>query len=235
VTGVARSWVEYWNSDSPVYVSERHKIIHARCVASDIISLVPGPDARVLDYGCGEALEAQRVAEHCGLLMLHDAAPAVLAGLAARHAGNDRISVLDRESVAALEPGSLDLIVINSVAQYIPKPDFEALLASLAPKLKAGGRLITGDILPEGLSPLTDAGALLNFGFQGGFFLPAVVGLFRTFFSEYRKIRGALGLTQYQEAEMLALIERAGLQAARLPRNLGHNQARMTFAGVKTD
>lgn len=230
---MARSWIEYWNGDSPVYVNARHKMIHARCVAGDIITLIPRPDARVLDYGCGEALEAQRVSTHCGTLLLHDAAPAVLAGLRTRHADNDRISVLDSDGVAAIEPGSLDLIVINSVAQYVPKPDFEALLASLAPKLAPGGRLITGDILPEGLSPLTDAKALLSFGFQGGFFLPAVLGLFRTFFSEYRKIRGALGLTQYQEAEMLALIEQAGLQAARLPRNLGHNQARMTFAGTK--
>lgn len=232
---MARSWIEYWNSDSPVYVNARHKMIHARCVAGDIITLIPRPDARVLDYGCGEALEAQRVSTHCGMLLLHDAAPAVLAGLRTRHADNDRISVLDSEGVAAIEPGSLDLIVINSVAQYVPKPDFEALLASLVPKLASGGRLIVGDILPMGLSPLTDAKALLSFGFQGGFFLPAVLGLFRTFFSEYRTVRASLGLEQYEEANMLDVLKRIGLRGERLSRNLGHNQARMTFAGLKTD
>ena len=57
--------------------------------------------------------------------------------------------------------------------------------------------------------------------------------LVRTALSDYRKIRSQLGLTHYEEAEMLALLEKAGFTARRLDKNLGHNQARMAFCGVK--
>lgn len=227
------SWVEYWNSDSPVYVNTRHKTLHARAVAGDIIALIETPDAKVLDYGCGEALEAQRVAAHCGTLYLHDAAPAVLAKLAARVAQDATIQTLDADAVWDIEDASLDLIVINSVAQYIAKPDFAALVARLATKLKSGGRLVLGDLLPPGLSPITDAKALLSFGFQGGFLMPAMVGLVRTYFSEYRNIRSALGLVHYAPEEAINLLSGAGLNARRLARNFGHNQVRMAFEGRK--
>ena len=76
---------------------------------------------------------------------------------------------------------------------------------------------------------------MLAFGWQGGFLLPALGGLVRTVFSDYRKIRAELGLTHYEEAEMLALLEKAGFTARRLEKNLGHNQARMAFGAVKFD
>lgn len=227
------SWIDFWNSDSPIYVNARHKALHARAVAGDIVALIEKPGTRLLDYGCGEALEARRVAAQCATLYLHDAAPAVLASLAQRVSAEQHIRTLDAEALAALEPGSLDLIVINSVAQYIPRADFSALVQQLAQKLAPCGRLVLGDILPPGLSPLTDAFALLSFGWQGGFFLPAGVGLVRTFFSDYRQVRAALGLQHYREDEALALLTAAGLEARRLPRNLGHNQARMAFEGKR--
>ncbi len=93
--------------------------------------------------------------------------------------------------------------------------------------------MILAIILPVGLSPIVDAKALLTFGWQGGFLIPALVGLIRTALSDYRKIRSELGLTHYEEAEILALLDQAGLTARRLERNLGHNQARMAFAAVK--
>jgi hypothetical protein len=58
-------------------------------------------------------------------------------------------------------------------------------------------------------------------------------GLVRTALSDYRRIRADLGLTHYTEAEMLAVIEAAGLTARRLEKNLGHNQARMAFVGAR--
>ena len=74
-------------------------------------------------------------------------------------------------------------------------------------KLKPGGRLVLGDILPPDLNPLTDAMALLRFGREGGFLMAALAGLIKTALSDYRKIRGALGLTCYHEADMMALLD----------------------------
>lgn len=228
-----KSWVEFWNSDNPIYVSDRHKMLHYRGIAQDIRDLIPDGDPVVLDFGCGEALSADLVAARCRKLLLADAAPAVREKLAQRFAGTRGIQVLSPEDVAALHEGSLDLAVIHSVAQYLGKGEFTLLVRQLADKLKPGGSLIVGDILPNGLSATTDAGALLAFGWQGGFLVPAVAGLARTALSDYRKIRGELGLTHYDEAEMLAMLDGAGLTARRLEKNLGHNQARMAFAAVK--
>jgi len=228
-----KSWIEYWNSDHPIYVNDRHLMLHYRGIAQDIADLVPGPDAQVLDFGCGEALSADLIAQKCRRLLLVDSAPTIREKLKARVEGNRAVHVLAPEEAKALAASSLDLVVIHSVAQYLTKPDFAALVADFAQKLKSGGSLIVGDILPNDLSAMTDARALLRFGFEGGFLVPAFVGLVRTALSDYRKIRAQLGLTHYDEAEMLAVLEKAGLTARRLEKNLGHNQARMAFGAVK--
>lgn len=227
------SWVEYWDGDHPIYVNARHMALHYRGLARDLAALVPDTEARVLDYGCGEAMAADLFAASCRKLMLSDAAPTVRAKLVERFAGNRKIIVASPDEVAALPPESFELIVLHSIAQYIAKPDFARLVVDLTTKLAPGGRIIAGDIVPPDLSPLTDAKALLTFGFQGGFLVSALWGLVRTALSDYRKLRQELGLTTYTQSEMLGVLEAAGLTARRLEHNPGHNQARMAFMGLK--
>jgi SAM-dependent methyltransferase len=228
-----KSWIEYWNSDHPIYVNDRHLMLHYRGIAQGIADLVPGPEAIVLDFGCGEALSAGLIAQKCRRLLLVDSASSIREKLNKRFGETRAIHVLSPDDAKALAEGSLDLVVIHSVAQYLSKDDFSVLIHDFARKLRPGGSLIVGDILPDGLSALTDARALLTFGLEGGFLFPALLGLARTALSDYRKIRSELGLTHYDEVEMLASLEKAGLTARRLEKNLGHNQARMAFGAVK--
>jgi hypothetical protein len=51
----------------------------------------------------------------------------------------------------------------------------------------------------------------------------------RTVFSGYRRLRAGLGISCYGEAEFMAKLTAAGFAAGRLPFNLEHNPARMTF------
>ncbi len=228
-----KSWIEFWNADNPIYVNARHKLLHYRLIAQGIADLVPEADAVVLDYGCGEALSAGLVAARCKKLLLADAAPSVREKLNRSFGEIRSIHVLSPDEVRALTAGSVDLVVIHSVAQYLGKTEFSTLIGELADKLKPGGSLVIGDILPNGLPAITDAMALIRFAFEGGFFFPALLGLARTALSDYRKLRGELGLTHYDEAEMLAMLDHAGLTARRLEKNIGHNQARMAFGAVK--
>jgi hypothetical protein len=55
------------------------------------------------------------------------------------------------------------------------------------------------------------------------------VGLVRTVFSDYRKLRAKAGLTFYDERSMVTKLAAAGFTAQRATRNIGHNQIRMTF------
>ena len=223
------NWRDYWNQDTPIYTSERHKLLHYRLIANDIAGLIPSPEAIVLDYGCGEALFADTIATKCARLYLSDAAPLVRERLNDRFRGNGRITVLSTDDVPHLPEASLDLIVVNSLVQYLSLDEFRVLLTLARDKLKSDGRLVLGDIIPPDISPITDAKALLSFAWQGGFLRSAVTGLARTAFSEYRKIREEIGLAQYSEEEIVDLLKDAGFEPERATRNLGHNQARMTF------
>jgi SAM-dependent methyltransferase len=224
------NWRDYWNQDTPIYVSDRHKVLHYQLIASDIAALVPSRAAHVLDHGCGEALSAGRVAAKCERLYLADAAPLVRERLARRFGANEKIEVLAPDDIERLPDGSLDLVVANSLLQYLSADELQSLLRQWRTKLKAGGRLVLADVIPPGLSPAADAKALLGFAWQGGFVARAIAGLVRTALSDYRRIRNELGLTTYAEPEMIEFLRRDGFAAERRPRNIGHNQARMTFA-----
>lgn len=228
----AAGWRGFWNGGHSIYVNARHIQAHYRQVAEDLIAVLPRPDAVVLDYGCGEALFADRVAARCAKLLLCEAAPAVRGRLRARFAGTANIEVLSDGDLAAIEGGSLDLVVVNSVVQYLTPAQFEALLGTARAKLRPGGRLVLADILPETPNAVDDASALLGFAWREGFFLGAILGLARTLFSDYRRLRRRLGLTGFSEAAMLGHLARAGFAAERRRPNFGHNQARMAFIAM---
>lgn len=226
------SWRDYWNADSPIYVSDRHKTLHYGLIARDVAALVPGPGAVVLDHGCGEALSAARVAAACRKLYLCDGAPLVRDRLSRLFAAEPKIAVLSPEDIDGLPDGSLDLVVVNSLLQYLSVEELDGLLGLWRTKLAPRGTLVLADILPPDLSPVDDVRALLGFAWQGGFLRAALAGLVRTAFSDYRKLRTELGLTHHSEAEMLDLLRSRGFTAERRP-NLGHNPRRMAFAAQK--
>ena len=228
-----QDWVSFWDSDHPIYVNARHFDVHYRAVAADIVRLLPSAEARVLDHGCGEALHADAVAAQCGGLLLCEAAPSVRARVAARFANEEKIRVIGPHEVARLPQACLDLVVANSLVQYLKRSELEALLADWRRLLKPGGRLVLADVIGPTQSAAADALALLRFAAANGFLIAAVLGLVRTVFSRYRKLRAELGLAHYTEREMLDLLRRAGFSAKRLARNFGHNQARMAFEAEK--
>ncbi len=222
-------WLAFWDKPHSIYVNARHKDVHYRLIAKEIAALVRSPAARVLDYGCGEALHADLVAAACGVLLLCDGAPSVRAGLATRFAGHGKIRVLAPDAAERLAPSALDLIVLHSVAQYLATAEFQALLATFRRLIAPGGVLLVSDIIPPQLSAAADVTALLRFAAQNSFLLAAVGGLARTLFSDYRRLRARYGLAHYGEADMLHMLAAAGFTAERAAKNLGHNQARMAF------
>lgn len=230
---MASSWLDFFNGEHALYVNERHKRLHDQLVAREVVALVPNPQAAVLDFGCGDATEAAAVAGQCGRLYLCDAAPAVLAKVAERVADRPDIVTLAPEAVEDLADDSLDLIVVNSILQYLSRDDLLRWLGVWRRKLKPGGRLVLGDVIPPGLGPVNDALALMRFGLQGGFAIAAFAGLLRTFFSEYRALRSNIGFSDYREDELMEILAAAGYAASRRHPNIGHNQSRMTFVATR--
>jgi SAM-dependent methyltransferase len=237
-------WIAFWDSEHSIYVNARHRDVHYRAIAQDIARLVRAhiasqtrvnalsagsAEAAVLDYGCGEALHAEIVAASARRLILCEAAPLVRTALARRVAGESKIEVRTPAEVATLTKGSLDVIVLHSVAQYLTPDELDALLVEFRRLLAQRGVLILGDIVPPHVAAWTDAAALLRFAAANGFLGAALIGLARTVLSNYWRLRSQLGLTRYSEAAMLEKLTRAGFSPSRAPANIGHNQARMTF------
>jgi ubiquinone/menaquinone biosynthesis C-methylase UbiE len=230
---VTRDWVSFWDTGHPIYVSARHFDLHYRTTADDIIALIPSPGARVLDHGCGEALHADKVAAHCTALLLCEAAPNVRARVAERFKHEPKIRALSPEEVDSLPASSLDLVVANSLLQYLKRDELDTILATWHRILKPGGRLVVADIIGPRQSAPKDALALLAFAAKNGFLIAALLGLARTVFSDYGRIRAQCGFAQYSEEEMLGILQHAGFRARRLARNFGHNQQRMAFEAVR--
>lgn len=222
-------WLAFWDSKHFIYVNARHKDVHYRLISSQLAALVSGPQARVLDYGAGEALHADYIAAAAGELLLCEAAPGVREKLQRRWAANRKIRVLAPHEIARLPEHSLDVVVLHSVVQYLTTTGTGALLALFHRLLKPGGLLVISDVIQPNVLAAADAIALLRFAKANGFFLAAAWGLLRTRLSDYWRLRSRLGLTRYAEAEMIAKLQAAGFSAERAPRNIGHNQARMAF------
>jgi SAM-dependent methyltransferase len=227
------SWREFWNEPHSIYVSARHRLLHYDRIAKDIAALIPSREAIVLDYGCGEAWSADLVSQKCAKLYLLDAAPNVQAKLRQRFVAESKIVILDENAFFALPDDSLDMIVCNSVLQYLRADEAARLINIWHDKLKQGGRLVLGDIIPPDLGMVEDVKALLTFAFEGGFLFAALRGLAQTFFSNYRALREEIGLTTYAEEDMLELLSAHGFAAKRAAHNIGHHQGRMTFSAAK--
>lgn len=226
-----QAWRAFWDGEHPIYAGERHRRAHDRLIARDIAALLPPGFPVVIDYGCGEAGHATVLAPLCSRLLLCDSAPSVREKLRARFEGSARVAVLAPEDCSRLDPGSVDAAVMNSVAQYIGEDEFPSVLRMIRRLLRPGGRLVVGDVVPAGSGALDDSLALLRFALEEGFLPEALSGLARTIASPYRRLRREVGLSRYDEPAMLALLREAGFDARRLPRNIGHNQRRMSFEG----
>jgi ubiquinone/menaquinone biosynthesis C-methylase UbiE len=222
-------WIDYYDSTHTIYASRLHRDLHFQIVAKDIIGYISSPDAVVLDYACGEALSAARVADACGKLYLAEPAPGVRGRLIARFAPNTKIRVRSLDDLRKMDEKSVDLAVMNSVAQYMTPGELDAAFAVVRRLLKPGGRLVLGDILRPEVGMGRDVLALLRFAATHGFLRDALIGLISTALSDYRQLRSRVGLHRYSEGEMIAKLRVAGFTASRAHLNIGHNPWRMTF------
>jgi ubiquinone/menaquinone biosynthesis C-methylase UbiE len=222
-------WIDYYDSTHTIYASKLHRDLHFESVARDIIGYIASKDAVVLDYACGEALSAAKVAEACHMLFLAEPAPGVRGRLIARFAPNTRIRVRSLEDLRKMPEKSIDLVVMNSVAQYMTPNELDTAFAVVRRLMKQTGRLVIGDILRPEVGMFTDVVALLRFAVKHGFLKDALVGLVSTALSDYRLLRSKVGLQRYSEAEITAKLAKSGFTASRAHVNIGHNPWRMTF------
>lgn len=222
-------WREFWNRANRVYVNDRHRSVHYRQVADDIVSVLPVGPCVMLDFGCGEALDAERVAARVERLYLYDSSERVRRALVDRFGDDRAIAVLDDEAYRALPVASLDRIVVNSVIQYLSEDELRRHLANWRRLLKAGGVLVLADVIPPDAGMASDVRSLLGTAWRHGFLVGAMVGLAATLVSDYRRVRGKVGLSTYDERRLIDLLGPMGYSVERRPTNFGFNPWRRTY------
>ena len=227
-------WIDYYDSKHTIYANKLHRDLHFQIIARDLIGYIASPEAVVLDYSCGEALSADKVAEACGKLILAEPAPGVRDRLIARFASNAKISIQSLEDLQNMAEQSVDLVVMNSVAQYMTKEQLDSAFALIRRLLKPSGKLVLGDILRPDVGMFRDVQALLGLAARHGFLKDALIGLISTALSDYRQLRSRIGLQHYSEAEITAKLRAAGFTAQRADANIGYNPWRMTFIACPT-
>src|SRR3979409_165202 len=162
-------WIDYYDSTHTIYASKLHRNLHFQIIARDIIGYISSPDSVVLDYACGEALSAAKVADACGKLYLAEPAPGVRGRLIARFAPNTKIRVRSLDDLRKMDEKSIDLVVMNSGAQYMTQDELDSAFAIIRRLLKPSGRLVVGDILRPEVGMGRDVLALLKFAGRNGF------------------------------------------------------------------
>jgi SAM-dependent methyltransferase len=228
------SWIDFWDRPNAIYVNQRNLDAHFECLTRDLQRFVPADGRKaVLDFGCGEALGAERLAEGCSTLYLYDAAPAVRKRLCKRLSHDRRIVILDDDGLRQLDAGTIDLILVVSVIQYMGAGELASLMRSWHRLLTPSGELIIADVIEPGTPIYLDVISQLKFAWRYGFLLPALAGIARMFFSDYRELRNKAGFAMYHADEMLGLLRSAGFDGAGLPENIGPGRHRRAYSGRK--
>jgi amino acid adenylation domain-containing protein len=145
-----------WNSSyTGNRIDEREMRDQVNATVARILALQP---KRVLEIGCGTGLLLFRVAPRCSHYLATDLSVPAL-DYVKRHVGT-RLPQVELRRAAAddfsfLEPGSFDVVVLNSVVQYFPGPAYlEAVLAGALRAVHPGGHVFVGDVRSL---PLSDA------------------------------------------------------------------------------
>jgi SAM-dependent methyltransferase len=231
-----QSWLDFWNAPNAIYVSRRHQDAHYAKVLSGIGRFMPaGGAAVVLDWGCGDALAADDLAQPCRTLLLYDRADSTRRRLLSHYADRPKIRVLDDAQLDAVPPASVDLIVVNSVVQYLDRRQFTDALCLFHRLLKSDGKLLLGDIIAPDTPLVGHVTTFLRFAWQNGFFIAAIIGLARNFVSPYRKLRRDAGYACYTDMQMLGLLDDNGFAGERLASNIAVSQLRSSYLARKSN
>jgi SAM-dependent methyltransferase len=229
------SWLSYWNAPNKIYVSERHKRVHYDLVFAGVAPHLPDSPGVILDWGCGDALAADRIAERCSMVFLYDAAESARARLRCCFESHSRIRILEKSGLDDLASGSVDLIIVNSVIQYLSDEQLDEALVLFHRVVKPGSTFLLGDVISPGTGNSHHVTTFLRFAWQNSFLLSAIGGLVKTFMSPYRNLQREVGFATFTPEQMLDKLESHGFEVDKLARNIGANNNRSAYLARKPD
>jgi protein-L-isoaspartate O-methyltransferase len=228
-TGVAPRTENHWHA----YWDRLEEHIIFRVEAADYVTrleaaLALDPGARVLDFGCGFGFVAELLAPRVAELCAFDASDHVQRRAQLRLASHANVRFLGPPGAAPWPAGlRFDLILVNSVVQYMPLDEFQQWLARWRAMLAPGGRLVLSDLLNRNADPVREVVELLVLSARRG----CLVSVIRKALGElrqYTKTRRVRPLSQIAFGDLRERAGRLGLAVDVLPSNLTYKKARAT-------
>jgi SAM-dependent methyltransferase len=223
---VRGGWDAYWEalSDRQTLFREQADEYVRNLAATGLLN----PAARVLDFGCGFGHVADGLAPRVGELFLWDSSRNMRERAAGATASRRNVRPLDLSGRSAPPGLRFDLILVNSVAQYMSRADFAAWLRCWREMLSPSGRIVASDLIPPDCEVSRDVFDLLRFSARRGFFWAALRQAAGEL-GRYRRTRRAVPLTRYARGDLEGLARDAGLIVEFLPRNLTPFRDRISF------
>jgi protein-L-isoaspartate O-methyltransferase len=221
------SQLEHW----PAFWDRLEEHVLFRVEAEDYVARLTaalGRDfgRRVLDFGCGFGFVAALLAPRVPELFVFDASEGMRRRAQRRLASYRSVRVLGAPAVAAWPAGlRFDLILVNSVVQYMPPPQFQQWLGRWARMLAPSGRLVLSDLVTVEPRPLRELVELFRLSARGGCLLATVrkgLGEVR----QYSRARHVQPLARVALDDLRRRAGELGLSLEVLPSNLTYRRGR---------
>jgi cyclopropane fatty-acyl-phospholipid synthase-like methyltransferase len=204
------------------------------CVAS-LRELVPiSASTRVLDFGCGWGNVARLLAPEVGELFLWDDAPRMRLLALEATTGRPNVRLLDLTTPVEGTEGRFDLILANSVGQFMTADELRGWLRRWRGMLAPDGRLVLSDLVPPDYPALADLLTLFRFSASKGFLFRALWDAARVM-PLYWRTRNARPLLRTSRQELATWGLEAGLTAPDFPPNLTCFKQRITAVYRRAD
>ena len=222
-SGHEMSWSEYWErlESGDLLFREQSDEYVARLLAA-----VPVHSrTRVLDFGCGFGFVASALAQRVGSVAVWDPSPRMRSRASVMLKPHANARLIDLSQTAPAE--RFDLILVNSVAQYMTSAEFDVWLERWRNLLVESGRLVLSDLLPPAHDTWVDVIDILRFSSRRRILLrtirEATVEVRR-----YWRTRAVQPLVHIDRDDLCRRAGAAGFTVAFMERNLTHLTHRTT-------
>jgi SAM-dependent methyltransferase len=216
------SWNEYWDHLESGDLLFRE---YSDEYVAKLLAEVPlHSRTRVLDFGCGYGFVASALAPRVSSIAAWDRSPLMRSRASAMLKTHANACLIDLSQAAPAE--RFDLIIVNSVVQYMTSAEFDLWLERWRDLLVESGRLVLSD-LPLAQTTWVDIIDILRFSGRRRILLRTLREA-SIEFRRYRKTCAAQPLTQINRDDLCRRAGAAGFAVAFMKRNLTHLTHRTT-------
>ena len=226
----ASAWAAFWSvsPDSKCVQVEARDFIERLSVAVPL----DGSEI-VLDFGCGFGHVARELAPSVQRIDVWDASPLALAAARRQVAGLSSARV-DLTDPSADPTGEYDLVLVNSVVQYLTVPDLSTWLSRWRAMLRPAGRIVIADVPCGATSTPRETLGWIVFCARRHV-LRSALAHGASSARRYRTASQQAPLLQLEWADLDRMAHAAGLALRPLPANLSHRPRRLSMVLVRAD